>query len=228
MKPQNLIHNKIVTVSPGSFDIDIEINELISLLDKNSEEHKIFIEAVDDEKFGFVYSNVDCSVRFAYGQSKVLREVVRYNWFSPIKEIEFDRFEYDLQILMQHTSKQTNKQKTYKDHNQMMSELKRREEYFRKKLRVLDLVSRGKNCCNHCGKMDIELLTIDHVNNDGKEHRKKLKELKTDLYSYLDDWIPNNVNITNFQVLCYNCNIAKFKLTPQRFQELKTTLPNVS
>lgn len=59
----------------------------------------------------------------------------------------------------------------------------------------------GNKCI--CGESDIRYLTIDHINNNGNEHRK---EIGTDIYSWL---IANNYPKDNYQILCYNCNYAK-------------------
>jgi len=64
----------------------------------------------------------------------------------------------------------------------------------------------GKKC-NCCGELQIEFLTIDHINNDGNKHRKQIRGKYANIYSYL---IKNNFPKT-FQVLCWNCNLAKAK-----------------
>ena len=58
-----------------------------------------------------------------------------------------------------------------------------------------------------CGETTEVFLTLDHVNNDGAEHRKKVKP------SYLYRWLKqNNYPPGLLQVLCYNCNNAKHLL----------------
>ncbi len=61
------------------------------------------------------------------------------------------------------------------------------------------------NICVCCGETMKEALTIDHINNDGKIHRDSIKQ---NIYKWLRD---NNFPKNNFQILCYNCNIAKFR-----------------
>jgi hypothetical protein len=56
--------------------------------------------------------------------------------------------------------------------------------------------------CACCGENMIEFLTIDHINNNGAEHRREVGT-KTIL------WIRRNNYPDGFQVLCYNCNCAK-------------------
>jgi hypothetical protein len=56
--------------------------------------------------------------------------------------------------------------------------------------------------CACCRESHIEFLTIDHINNDGAEHRKEVGHV---LYF----WLINNNYPEGFQVLCYNCNMCK-------------------
>jgi hypothetical protein len=69
-----------------------------------------------------------------------------------------------------------------------------------RKQAVFDYYGRVCNCCGE----DFELfLQIDHVNNDGYEHRK---EIGPDIYRWL---VANGFPDEGFQVLCANCNFAK-------------------
>lgn len=62
------------------------------------------------------------------------------------------------------------------------------------------------NACNICGCNKLEFLTIDHINNDGAQHRKNIYNI----YSWLK---INNYPTNNYQLLCFNCNYLKhFKL----------------
>ena len=69
-------------------------------------------------------------------------------------------------------------------------------------------------CCQHCGENVIELLTIDHINGGGNKHRKSLGQ--TNFYS----WLKRNNYPIGFQILCYNCNCVKAKVTPKRYDEI--------
>lgn len=57
--------------------------------------------------------------------------------------------------------------------------------------------------CRCCGETRREFLQIDHINNDGYEHRKRIG--KAGLYAWL---LAQNFP-PGFQVLCSNCNFAK-------------------
>jgi hypothetical protein len=101
--------------------------------------------------------------------------------------------------------------KTYekkRDHTKRRGESKKRRDKAR-----LDILAHYGGKCACCGESNSAFLEIDHVNNDGKEHRKKLipagggrvagslffMRLRT--LGYPDDYA--------LQVLCANCHIAK-------------------
>jgi len=59
--------------------------------------------------------------------------------------------------------------------------------------------------CNCCGvRFNHIFLSVDHINNDGKYHRKT-QQKNTGIYGWL---IANNFP-KEFQILCLNCNFAK-------------------
>jgi len=62
-------------------------------------------------------------------------------------------------------------------------------------------------CPGGCDESRFQFLTVDHVNNDGAEQRRKLgnKEFGSALYQRL---IAQNFP-DDYQLLCYNCNCAK-------------------
>ncbi|RDJ35314.1 MAG: hypothetical protein DWQ19_10900 [Crenarchaeota archaeon] len=60
------------------------------------------------------------------------------------------------------------------------------------------------NCnieCKNCGQNQLHLLTVDHVNGGGSQHKRRIKNL----YS----WIKRNNFPEGFQVLCWNCQFRK-------------------
>lgn len=63
----------------------------------------------------------------------------------------------------------------------------------------------GKCQCPNCDVNIPDFLTIDHINNDGKHHRLKVLKL-SNIYIWL---VKNNFPRDGFQLLCYNCNMAK-------------------
>jgi hypothetical protein len=74
------------------------------------------------------------------------------------------------------------------------------------KLKVLTHYSNGKPCCKYCGKDNIGYLVLDHINEDGAQHRKSVGINKGN-WVYL--WIVRYNYPKIFQVLCHNCNIIK-------------------
>lgn len=76
------------------------------------------------------------------------------------------------------------------------------------KLEVLTHYSRGTPQCKCCGVTELIFLTIDHIKEDGSEHRRKLNGKATKMAR----WLRDNHFPTGFQVLCFNCNFAKHVL----------------
>lgn len=68
----------------------------------------------------------------------------------------------------------------------------------RARQKVLDYYGR---ICACCGEDEELFLTIDHVNNDGSEHRDEVDRVA--------EWIVKEGFPTGFQILCFNCNTGK-------------------
>lgn len=71
-----------------------------------------------------------------------------------------------------------------------------------RKLRLEAIEHYGGKCAC-CGEFRIQFLTIDHINNDGAEHRRELGN--RNIYEWLK---KNNYPKDGFRVLCYNCNCS--------------------
>jgi hypothetical protein len=71
------------------------------------------------------------------------------------------------------------------------------------------------NKCICCGEDDLVFLTIDHIFNNGSEHRKIVK--RNQIYAWLKKHCyPKD----NYQILCFNCNFAKqFGECPHKFRK---------
>jgi hypothetical protein len=98
------------------------------------------------------------------------------------------------------------KQKEYskwygKNYKQKIKEAAKKQ---RIKLRKIIFNHYGKKCVC-CGENDLFALTIDHINNDGYIHRKKISLAGHNFYR----WLINNDFPKGFQVLCWNCNEEK-------------------
>ena len=75
--------------------------------------------------------------------------------------------------------------------------------------------SNGEMCCKFCGENIFELLTLDHINNDGMKQRGLLGS-GTHIYTKLRK-LGYPIGI---QILCYNCNCVKTRVSPQRLSEI--------
>ena len=78
----------------------------------------------------------------------------------------------------------------------------------------------GGYTCKCCGEKEKEFLTIDHIDGGGNQHRKAMGGRGT----YIYNWIRKNDFPSMFQVLCYNCNLAKARnnnVCPHQFQSAK-------
>lgn len=63
--------------------------------------------------------------------------------------------------------------------------------------------------CACCGEKELMFLTIDHVNNDGAEHRRSLGWKRGG--RSMGAWLRANGFPPGFQVLCINCNFGKHR-----------------
>ena len=64
----------------------------------------------------------------------------------------------------------------------------------------------GKCVC--CGESNLGFLTIDHTNNDGKEHRKSMGRKDwggKELYK----WLKKHNYPEGYRVQCFNCNLGR-------------------
>lgn len=60
--------------------------------------------------------------------------------------------------------------------------------------------------CTCCGETEYVFLCIDHIKGKGRQHRKEIGA------SALYRWLKKNNYPDGFQVLCWNCNSAKYIL----------------
>lgn len=99
--------------------------------------------------------------------------------------------------------------KKYKDPDYYQQEeylCKRRLYAKKKRQQVFDAYG---GICVCCGENTNEFLTIDHINNDGAEHRKSIfGRNKTGGYPFYL-WVIRNKFPDDLQVMCMNCNMAK-------------------
>lgn len=73
-------------------------------------------------------------------------------------------------------------------------------------------------CCAYCGDIRLLFLTIDHINDDGAEHRR-LQRSGNNHGHNIYAWLRKNKYPTGFQTLCYNCNCTKTKIGTEALLE---------
>lgn len=61
--------------------------------------------------------------------------------------------------------------------------------------------------CACCGEQIYEFLTIDHIKGGGRKHRESLKSSTYGLFGWLH---RSKYRPDKYQVLCFNCNCAKY------------------
>ena len=92
------------------------------------------------------------------------------------------------------------------------SHKKRDREYGREKnIRIKDAVFKayGGYKCACCGELEPKFLSLDHINNDGAEFRRRITGKRTGAGNQTYRWIYKNAFPDGFQVLCMNCNHGK-------------------
>lgn len=78
------------------------------------------------------------------------------------------------------------------------------------KLEILSHYSGGAPRCACCGETEIAFLTLDHINNDGAEHRRKeFGSNKSAGTSTIYGWVKRNNFPPIFEVACFNCNTGR-------------------
>jgi hypothetical protein len=96
------------------------------------------------------------------------------------------------------------KKQRYRKVNKVEIKRRRREKAFTDKLLVIDHYSNGTNKCALCDVNDIDMLTLDHINDDGANHRKKFKSDSVPYYTLIKEGFPSGL-----QVYCANHNQKK-------------------
>lgn len=127
----------------------------------------------------------------------------------------------------------------YLEHKQkILEQVKAYQENHREELRPLKFLAHRQRymmyrrkvfehyglSCKCCGELTFELLTIDHINNDGEEHRRQIGQAQ------LYPWLVKNSFPEGFQTLCHNCNFGKMRygICPHKFTEGPETIPSGS
>lgn len=95
-----------------------------------------------------------------------------------------------------------NRQEACRKYNAYMKE---------KRARIKEAVfaAYGGYKCACCGETERLFLTIDHINNDGAAHRRKIVGKRTGAGYPTYKWLLDNHFPKGYQVLCMNCNHGK-------------------
>jgi hypothetical protein len=104
-----------------------------------------------------------------------------------------------------HRIQQLQRMKIWHEKNKEQINLKmaiRRQQY---KFLVLSHYGGNPPKCECCEEKNIKFLTIDHIKNNGYEHRKLIGEGSLAMYL----WIIRNNFPKEFRVLCFNCNLGR-------------------
>lgn len=77
----------------------------------------------------------------------------------------------------------------------------------------------GGYVCKCCNEKERVFLAIDHIHNDGAEHRRTLFGKNGSGGGRMYKWLRKNHFPDGFQVLCFNCNHAKrFGVCPHQLK----------
>ncbi len=100
--------------------------------------------------------------------------------------------------------------KQYYENNKLRLVRSARDKRERQKLICLSHYSGGNvPVCSHkfCNIMDVDMLTIDHIDDNGRKHRSTLSGNGTGEIIYR--WLIKNGFPSGYQVLCWNHNVKK-------------------
>jgi len=144
-------------------------------------------------------------------EGKTIREVRKITGFSENAILKYTLPNYHerakaIKIKSYYKNKEKIKIKSknyyYKNHDKII----RKNKNKRKIERIMALIHYSKSLipfCNCCSEVELDFLTIDHINNDGNLHRKTKK------YTSIGRWAESNNYPKGFQVLCFNCNLSR-------------------
>lgn len=95
--------------------------------------------------------------------------------------------------------------------------LRRHSEQYKEA--AINIYSNGDACCAICRNADIDVLCLDHIANNGSQHRAFLRSVFGGGATNIYRMVKKLDYPTGLQVLCYNCNMKK-ELTRKRRSRL--------
>jgi hypothetical protein len=87
---------------------------------------------------------------------------------------------------------------------QNREKIKQRIYEYQHKIRSEAIIAYGPRC--PCGETRETALTIDHIDQNGAQHRKEIGHGGTKFYR----WLRRNGYPSGFRVLCWNCNLLAY------------------
>lgn len=63
--------------------------------------------------------------------------------------------------------------------------------------------------CTRCGIDDVDVLTVDHTDQNGANHRNEKGVRYRGIHLYR--WLRQNDYPDGFRVLCFNCNVKVYR-----------------
>lgn len=107
----------------------------------------------------------------------------------------FDRKAYQREWEQEHKGERTQyHKKYYEEHKDLL------------RIEVLSFYGDGKPVCVVCSEERLPCLSIDHINDDGKEQRKLFGFSSSTRLYY---WLKRNNYPSGYQTLCMNCQCIK-------------------
>jgi hypothetical protein len=81
---------------------------------------------------------------------------------------------------------------------------------YNHRLRTAAYAAYGGPICACCGETEPKFLSIDHVNDDGADHRREIESKRTGS-TKIYVWLKQNGYPPGFRVLCMNCNMGRWR-----------------
>lgn len=82
----------------------------------------------------------------------------------------------------------------------------------------INMYSNGDACCAWCPQADIDVLCLDHINDDGAEWAKRgIPRAGNEFYR----WLMRNDYPSGLQVLCASCNMKKERVRHRKIVEAR-------
>lgn len=87
------------------------------------------------------------------------------------------------------------------EHNRILTRQRRREI-------KQEVINHYGGKCKCCGELNLFFLSIDHIMQNGAEHRRQLKSSGRQQTIY--SWLKRNNYPEGFRVYCHNCNLGSY------------------